>query len=118
MLQILEQQMQAFQDAQFRQFENKLVCHLKESFDSVLLQHQIDDAHLCRIIRQGIERGKHYRIVNEYDVTRFIEYAFEYGAGFESLPWVSPVLNASHLSGEEKMDRLDAVSTFNLRQPS
>lgn len=107
--------MQAFQTAQLRRFVDDLVDHLHREFEPVLARHSLSDERLRQIILQGIERAKRYRIENEYDITRFIEYLFEYGAGFESLPWVVPVLNASHLSGAEKMDELDAISTFTLR---
>lgn len=114
-LKITRQQMDLFQTAQQRRFEDALIARLRENFAPVVQQHGLDDDRLRQIIQRGLARAREHQIVSEYDVTRFIEYAFEYGGRFESLPWAAPVLRASHLSGAEKMDRLDAISTFVLR---
>ncbi len=116
MFKITKHQMEVFQAAQQRRFENDLIARLRANFSPLLQRYNLDDAHLRQIIHQGIAHAQNYQISSEYDVTRFIEYAFEYGAGFESLPWIAPILTASHLSGEEKMDRLDAISAFTIRQ--
>jgi len=116
MLTITKAQMEALKAADFRRFESELITRLRENFAPVIEKHDLDDASLRQIIRQGLVRSETYQIYSEYDVTRFIEYVFEYGNQFESLPWAAPILTASHLSGEEKMDRLDAVSAFSLRQ--
>ncbi len=115
MITITEHQMAAFQSVQLRRFEDELIAHLRENFSPVLQQHGLDDDRRRQVIQRGMARAREHDILSEYEVTRFVEYAFEYGGHFESLPWVTPVLRASHLSGEEKMDRLDAISTFTLR---
>lgn len=115
LLQITKQQMELFEAKQRRRFEDEVIARLRENFGPLLQAHQLDDAKLRLVISRGIERAERYRILSEYDVRRFIEYAFEYGGHFESLPWVAPVLNAEDLAGDEKMDRLDAISAFTLR---
>ena len=115
MLKITTHQIETFQAADLHRFENELIVRLRENFTLLFEKHNLEDDRLRQIIQQGIARAKDYQIFGEYDITRFIEYAFEYGNGFESLPWIYPVLTASHLSGQEKMDRLDAISTFVLR---
>jgi len=80
-----------------------------------LQQRSLDDPRLRLTIRDGVKRAQQYGILSEYDVTRFIEYEFKYGEGFEALPWAAPVLGASNLTGDEKMDRLDAIRVFTIR---
>jgi hypothetical protein len=114
-LQITKQQMAIFEAVQQRRYEDEVIARLRENFEQVLHRQQLDESILRLIIRQTIERASKYQILNEYDVTRFIEYVFEYGGQFETLPWAAAILNAGDLAGDEKMDRLDVVSTFTVR---
>ncbi len=67
------------------------------------------------IVREANRRAAAHGILSESGVTRFVEFVFEFGAGFEKLPWVAPILGSPALDGEDKIDRLSAVSTFNVR---
>lgn len=112
---IRSEQMVSFEAAQWRRFEDEVIARLRESFGPTLQQRGLDDSRLRLTIREVVKRAKKYGVLTEYDVTRFIEYEFEYGEGFDSLPWAAPVLVAASLTGDEKMDRLDALSVFTLR---
>jgi hypothetical protein len=115
MLQIAEAQMLRLDRVQQLRFESELVAHLRASFASTLQAHATDEEHLRRIVAAGMERAKTYGITSEYGIRRFLEYALEYWGRFESLSWSAPVLRAVDLAGDEKMDRLDALSLFEVR---
>lgn len=115
MFQITRDQISLFERAQWQRFENEVIARLRQNFEPVLRAFQLDDVKLRDVIHLGVQRAEKYNILSEYDVTRFIEYIFEYGGHFESLPWVQTVFDAQDLTGGEKMDRLDAFSAFILR---
>ena len=115
MLSISQRQMSIFRDVQIRHFQDEVIDHLRQSFGPSIEARRLDDARLRSLIDQTIERAGQHGVSGEYDVVRFIEFVFEYGDHFDSLPWAATVLNASDLTGGEKMDRLDAVSVFALR---
>lgn len=115
MLELTRRQMAVFRDVHLRKFQDEVIDHLQQSFGSTMETLKLDDFRLRSIIDGAIEQAGKYGIVSRYEVTRFIEYSFEYGEHFDSLPWFRPVLIAEELTGEEKMDRLDGLTVFALR---
>lgn len=114
-MQINRHQMRLFEDVQRRRFEDEVIGNLRQSFGQTIEAHRLDDAGLRAIIREGVRRAATYGIQGESDVSRFIEFVFEYGGGSEQLPWAAPILRSPELAGDEKMDRLGAVSAFEVR---
>lgn len=113
---IRTQQIAVLEAAQWRRFEDDAIAYLHESFSLAVAARYAEEGELRRVLREGVERAKRYGILSETDVTRFLAYEFEFGAGFESLPWTMPVLNAAGLAGDEKMDRLNALYPFQGRR--
>ena len=65
----------------------------------------LDPEALERLIRLGTEKAICLGLVYETDISRFIEYHLFLE---EKLPqWMLNILQASGLSGEEKMDHID-----------
>lgn len=110
-----EQQFAAFQQDEWRRFEDRVVAHLAGSFRSLLMQRRLNEVATRALIGRCANCAGAFGIVGEEDLTRFIEYAVEYGEGFDLEPWAAGVLNAADISPDEKMDRLDAVTAFTLR---
>ena len=115
MLTLSPKQIEAFHEAQLQRFENSLLCHLRERFSDFFAS--MDEATARKVIRQGSRRAETYGIVSEYDIRRFVEFFCEFRGKFEEQDWVSSVLKDPGLSGDQKMDRLDALATFSARQP-
>ena len=114
-MQITQQQMQMFEEVQLQRFEDEVMAGLRQSFGEMIATHRLDDAGLRAIVGEATRRAATYGIVGESDVTRFVEFVFEYGGGFEQLAWAAPVLRSLELTGDEKVDRLGSISTFEVR---
>ena len=93
-------------------FEKSVAAHLRSRF-SERLAGTSDDA-LARLVHSGVENARRYGIVAEHDVRRYAEYMVEYQPDFDTTPWASPILRDVK-TGTEKMDDLDAHTTFELR---
>jgi hypothetical protein len=108
---IRESHQQVFADDLQKQFEDKMVIHLRAAFAEEAEGREEEE--LRQFIRRGIDKAFAYEITIEYDVSRFIEYMFCYGEDFDrnkNLEWVQPVLNSEKLAGTEKMDAIDKLN--------
>jgi hypothetical protein len=112
---IREQQFAVFEAEQWRQFEQRVITHLRETFRVVLDKQQLAGPQLRQLIRAAVRRARSFKILSEQDVIRFIEYSLEYGDDFEWLPWAASILTAPEIAGDQKMDRLDRVTVFTVR---
>ncbi|MFW6161639.1 MAG: hypothetical protein ACODAJ_02665 [Planctomycetota bacterium] len=116
MLRIRREQMAALSEHMARQFEQRMVAHLRQRFPQQT--QDLDEPALHAQVHEGIERAKGYGITQEDDVRRFLEYQALLGADFDtSRPWAASVLSDDSLAGTEKMDRIDAYHTFAVREP-
>jgi hypothetical protein len=108
MLTIRKEQLEVFQKVSRRQFQKAMLTYLREAFAAQTVQKT--DADLDALIRTGIERAKHYKIVIEDDVQRFLDCMMIYGQNFDSdasLNWARLVLRARNITGTEKMDYIE-----------
>jgi hypothetical protein len=93
MLNIRPGQMEAFEQAAQRRFENDMAAHLRKFAP----RHCkiLDEEALRTIIRLGIERARKYGFTNVGPVRLFLELMFLFGSDFDTdpqLPWAAEVL--------------------------
>lgn len=99
-------------------FEKDLVEHLRERYGVRFAT--TTDASLIRLAKHGISQAAQYNIRVDYDVRRYVEYMAEFGPDFDvspETPWAGRILTNNE-TGTEKMDALDAFTTFELRRRS
>lgn len=101
MLRISDQQLELFEQAAARNFEDQMVEHLRE-FTPKHSEILGEDG-VRRIIRLGQERAKNYGFVNRGPVRFYIELIFMLGSDFDTdpqLPWAAEVLNDSMIPNQ------------------
>jgi hypothetical protein len=116
MLKIRETQMKTLREYTLRQFENRMVAHLRTTFQKQT--HDLSEAELRVRIRTGVHHAAHYNITIEDDVRRYLEYVTMYGPDFDANPqtaWAGEILRTQNLNGGEKMDRIDEYDLFGSR---
>ena len=89
------------------QMEDNIAEHLVTCWPDETRGMTDDD--LLRWVRYGVERGRPYDIVTEYDVARYLDLMFFLQADFEDntyFPWAREILEDPTLSGRVKVDRL------------
>jgi hypothetical protein len=97
-----------------RDFERRSITSLRSSFPDKLGRSSEED--ILIMIRSGLAKASVYGVVNETDVTRYFEYIMEYGPEFDSnSAWAVPILTSQWMTGFEKMNELDNLTTFELR---
>ena len=118
MLKIRAEQMDAFSAYMRKQFEDRMVEHLRSRFPRAVRHMQEEE--LRELVRKGVKRAEGYGVTQEFDVRRYLECTVEHGADFDVNPataWAGKILSAEGLSGSAKMDRIDEYETFALRGP-
>jgi hypothetical protein len=107
-LKIRNEQMEVFEQAAARNFEDRMIKHLEQSFPrhcDVLGETKIRD-----IIRYGWDRAKSYGLTSERGVRLYISLMFMLGSGFDAdpqLPWAAEILNDRAIQDQtERTDRL------------
>jgi uncharacterized protein (UPF0335 family) len=108
MLTIRKEQFEVFQKASSKQFQQRMISHLRKVF--VERTAGISDDNLRALIEAGIERARQYKVVLEDDVQRFLESMIVYGQDFDSNPrlkWARSALRAHNITGTEKMDVIE-----------
>jgi|HubBroStandDraft_6_1064221.scaffolds.fasta_scaffold00634_9 hypothetical protein len=118
MLTIRKEQVKALEGGMARQFELKMIDHLRQKFPSET--EKKEDEELVAEIRQGVKTSGKYGISAECDVARYIEYMMMYGLSFDTDPkwdWAGKILRTDGISGVEKLDRVDTRDQF-LRKPA
>ena len=109
-------QMNAMASSMRERFAQSLVPHLRERYGPRL--ERASDADLVRLASRGIDDAARYGVHANYDVRRFVEHMVEFFPGFDTKePWAARILNGNE-TGAEKMDNLDAYTTFEHRQRS
>jgi len=93
MFTIRNEQMQAFSEAATKNFEVRMVAHLRQFFPERCAP--MGEEEVRQEIRCGIERAATYGIVAERDVCHYIKLMFGLGRDFDrdsKLPWAQNVL--------------------------
>jgi len=118
MLTIRKEQVKVLEDGMARQFELKMMDHLRQKFPSETEKKEDDE--LLGEIRQGVRTSGKYGISAEYDVARYMEYMMMYGLSFDTDPkwdWAGKILKTEGISGADKLERIDTRDQF-LRKPA
>ena len=113
MLTIRKEQMRVLENEMLREFERKMLEHLRQTFPTET--ETKDDDELTAEIRQGVTSSGRYGISAECDVARYIEYMMMYGLNFDMDPkfsWAGTILGTHGISGAEKLDRIDMRDQF------
>lgn len=106
-------QMNALSQSVHERFARSLVPHLRARYGPRLAR--VTDADLVRLGLRAVDEGARYGIRRDYDIRRYAEYMVEFLPGFDvKQPWAARILNGTE-TGTEKMDALDAFTTFELR---
>ena len=107
-MKIRNEQMEAFSQAATRDFEDRMVGHLKEFFPK--RYRALGEAKTREVVREGITRAGQYGIVAEQDVCIFTDLMIAFGRRFDEtphLPWATETLNDENIPDpREKTERL------------
>jgi hypothetical protein len=116
MLKIRETQLKALSEYTLRQFESRMVIHLRANFSEQT--KSLSAAELQTTVHLGVGTASSYLVTTEDDVRRYLEYVAMYGVDFDTNPlcaWAYEILRTPELNGAEKMDRIDAYDLFGPR---
>ncbi len=108
MLKIRSEQVQVFEQAAVRNFEDRMIEHLKK----FARKHFkiLSEAEIRGIIRYGWERANTHRFTSERSVRFYVELMLMLGSSFDSdpqMPWAAEILgDESMLDEAERIDRL------------
>ena len=100
--------MKVLSEYMLKQYEDRMVAHLRSKFPDQT--EDLVERDLRNLIHTGIEKAEKYHVTIEYDVQRFLEYMFTFGAKFDSNPetaWAEGILRANNINGSTKMDQLE-----------
>ncbi len=108
MLKIRSKQVKVFEQAAIRNFEDRMIEHLKKFTPKHFKILTEDDVR--GIVRDGWERAKGHRFTSERSVRFYVELMLMLGSSFDTdpqMPWAAEILNDETLSDEvERIDRL------------
>jgi hypothetical protein len=113
MLKIRKAQMDSLSEARLKQFEDRMVVHLRAACPEET--RATTDSELRSTIRTGMDDAAKYEITSEVDVRRYLECVVVYGPDFDTNPktaWAGPLLNHKQWSGTEKMNQVDEYALF------
>jgi hypothetical protein len=113
MLTIRKEQLNVLENAMAREFERKMIEHLRQKFPKETEKNEDDE--LAGEIRHGVKSSGKYGISAECDVARYVEYMMMYGLNFDTDPkfgWAGKILRTEGISGVEKLDRIDTQDQF------
>jgi len=108
MLKIRKEQMEVFEQAAIRNFEDEMVRHMKKF--SLLHCKVIEDNGVREVIRLGIDRSEKYSLTNRGPVRFYIELMFMFGSDFDTdpqYPWAGEILNDPRIV--DQMQRADCL---------
>ncbi|HYO54531.1 DUF4123 domain-containing protein [Archangium sp.] len=106
---IRKEQMEAFAEASRKDFENRMVVHLREVFPDEC--EPLGDKGLRETIRYGLQRASSYRITQESDVCQYLHLMLVFGRDFdkdEALLWAGLILNQLEQDPSERIERVYA----------
>jgi hypothetical protein len=105
MLNIRQEQNDAFLQHRARSFECRMYAHVTRIWPAEC--KELGEEAVRQTIRFGVGRAQVYGLALEYDVARYVDLTFVYGRDFDKdprLPWVRAILNDDRLDPSEKMD--------------
>jgi hypothetical protein len=108
MFRIRPDQVTVFEEAALRNFEDRMVAHLKNFAPNHSKILSEDEMRL--VIRHGMKRAESHRFTSERSIRIYTETMLMLGSGFDAdpqLPWAAELLNDETMSEEiERIDRL------------
>ena len=113
---IRKKQKEALSKYMLKEFEDRMVVHLKTTFPNQT--KDMPEPDLRGMIQVGVDKAKGYDIAIEEDVQQYLEYMVSYGADFDANPkmsWAGDILRTKNLDGTTKMDRIDEYELFVLK---
>ena len=108
MLVIRKEQMEVLGRYMLKQFEDRMVIHLRSGFREQT--KDMPETDLRSMIQTAIDKGKVYNVTTEDDVQRYLEYMMIYGPEFDTDPktmWAGEILRTEDMDGTEKMELMD-----------
>lgn len=92
----------------------RLAAHLRKQYPEKLAT--VSEDALTAMVSEGIGKAAAYGVRLEFDVRRYAEYMVEFSRDFDvRADWAAQILNGNE-TGTEKIDKLDAYTTFELRR--
>jgi hypothetical protein len=113
MLRIRKAQMDALSKYMLKQFEDRMIVHLRSTFPEQT--QNVPEPVLRATIRTGIDSAATYDVTDEADVQRYLGCVVLYGPDFDTNPktgWAGQILCNKDLSGTEKMNQIDDYELF------
>lgn len=99
MFKIREEQMNVLSQYMTKNFENRLVCHVKEYFPDEF--QSLGELEVHDRVVYGIEKARTYQFTSENYICKYINIIFAFGdKDFDtnmSLPWATEILNNPNL---------------------
>ncbi|MDP3000156.1 MAG: hypothetical protein Q8N47_21915 [Bryobacterales bacterium] len=108
MITLRDAHLDAFQQVSLKQFEDRMVDHLRNDFADRTKDRLEPD--LRSLVRDSVAKAKTYGVVAEDDVQRFIDCRMIYGPEFDTAKethWAGQILRTPSLNGTEKMDYVE-----------
>jgi hypothetical protein len=111
---ITGRQLDVFEEAQARGFEDRMVSHLGEFFPEQC--ETLGEPAVRELIRYGIERAAAYEMVGERDVCKYVDLMMALGRDFDrDIQWAAAILTVHReKSPSYKVERLceEAVASL------
>ncbi len=107
MLVIRQAQTDMFAFVAFERFTAEMLSHVRRFYTQETLKY--DDVTLTAMIRSAIHEARGYGIVLRPEVCRYLNMTFEFGHGFDRLPWALAILGDPWRS---KISRLCAAGSL------
>jgi hypothetical protein len=120
MIVIKRNQIEALSGYKRDTFIKRVLAHMRSDFRKELSEQGIRDEVLARLVSDAVDRAETYNVVNESDVTLFVECIAILGPDFDrngKYPEVGEILSQDDLDGEEKMDAISDFLTFEKPAP-
>lgn len=103
MIQLRQEQIDAFRSAAQDDYEDRAVAHLRGVFPSATADLSEED--LLGRVRDGTDRARRYGLRTEFQAMAFVDATFLAGRRFDEDPeadWARVVLRAGDVDGDEK----------------
>ena len=117
MLTLRQAQMDALDADRARDFEARLVQHLRTVFPSRC--EPLGDQGLLDVARDGIERAESHGLSSEREICKYVDLMFVLGPGFDRdprLPWAAEILgDPGTRDGLSRIERLSRAALDYLR---
>jgi hypothetical protein len=110
---IRQEQMEALSKYRLKQFEDRMVAHLRATFADKV--KDTPDEALRAFIRIGVDKAEKYGVLVEIDIMQFIEFMMKWGRDFDLDPardQAQKILTNPNLDGHVKMDQLIEFDLF------